>query len=79
MRWGGYIISTVPLHCKHNRDGRTDRLTEHCGVGWVYNEHCTFTTSIIGREVRTDGQTIGRTANGIWVYNEHCTYTAPGS
>ena len=41
--------------------------TDISGVGWVYNEHCTFTTSIIGREVRTDGQTIGRTANGIWV------------
>ena len=61
MGWGGYIISTVPLHCKHNRDGRTDRLTEHCGVGWVYNEHSTFTVSIIGGDRQTDRRTDGQT------------------
>ena len=35
MGWGGYIISTVPLHCKHNRDGRTDGRTDLRNiVGW---------------------------------------------
>ena len=46
---------------------RTDRLTEHSflttdgRVGWVYNEHCTFTASIKWGGRRTDEQIYGRT------------------
>ena len=52
-------------------------------VGWVYNEHCTFTVSIRGGDRRTDVRTDRLTEHSFlttdggvgWVYNEHSTFT----